>query len=89
MSGDYSEEVQHGDGEMCVECNHCRHFCNLGGIFFHSSFVACTGTHLWGALEGQSSNSNTKVGRGQRARVLQGPSCSLDLSVDALSCLKI
>ena len=46
---------------MCVECNYCGQA--IRGILFF--FAGCTGARPWGALEVQTSNSNTKVRRGQ------------------------
>ena len=54
----------HGDGQMCVECNYCIQvylFVILEAFSSNSSlWPAQALIHPWCALEGQSSNSNTK-----------------------------
>ena len=47
--------------------------CSLRGISLPLFFVACTGAGHWGALKVQSSNSNTKVTRGQVHSLSEGP----------------
>ena len=52
-------------------------------------FKACTDAGPVDALKVQSSNSNTKISRVQVHLLSEGPTCSLNLSVDVLSFLRI
>ena len=73
----------------CVKCNYCRKvqlFFSLKKAFY---FKACTDAGPVDALKVQSLNSNTKISRVQVHLLSEGPTCSLNLSVDVLSFLRI
>ena len=64
-------------------------FFSLTGILLPVFFKACTGAGPVDALKVQSSNLSTNISRIQVHLLSEGPLCSLNLSVDALSFLRI
>ena len=97
---DHSEEVRHSDVTTGVKrawnvitADKATAFFTLRGIVLPVFFNICTSAGPVDALKVQSSNSNTRVSRIQVRSLSEGPTrglgCSLNLSVNALSFLRI